>query len=107
MNAVNHFSSTEWCAKLRADPNYTAIDIPRRVADSDSEETFMTQTLRTDRTVRATLSLYKAPTHGESSTSDINVGEVCTLKSLGPGLRGQIGMCYGCFVAVLLDDIMS
>ena len=105
---LDHFISTEWCAQLLANSDYTVIDIPKRAAASNNEETLMTQTLSTDRTIRASLSLYKSPADDDlSSACDTDVGEVYTLNSLGSGLNGNIDICHGGFVAILLDDVMA
>ena len=59
------------------------------------------ETLWTDRTIRAFLSYYKPPPAG----SRIG-GEVRWLLSLGSGLDGLEGVCHGGILMLIFDDII-
>ena len=102
-----HFRSTPWCVRLLADPAYIAIDSLAEDCDFYNGETFLRETLNSERGIRANLSLYKSPSASAPSNSKGSTGEIVTLYSLGSGLDGHFHTCHGGVVAVLLDDVAA
>ncbi|MCJ1304953.1 hypothetical protein MMC08_007766 [Hypocenomyce scalaris] len=105
---VLHFQSIPWCAKLLADPRFTAAPTGSRSPKRSTEDSFFAETLQTDKTVRACLSLYCIPSPPScDSAPSPRIQEVRTLISLGSGVNGYPRIAHGGFVATLLDEGMG
>lgn len=102
---LDYFRSTLWCTGILADPAYIAVDSIAEDPDSHIGETLLRETLNSERGIRASLSLYRAPSAPADTDRNVDTGEIITLYSLGSGLDGQLKTCHGGVLAVLLDDV--
>lgn len=103
---LHHFQSIPWCAKLLADLDFTIVPTRSRSAKADTEDSFFAETLQTNQTVRACLSLFGNPTPS-SNESGPKIQRVRTLISIGDGVNGYHNIAHGGFVATLLDQGMG
>ncbi|KAI4123494.1 MAG: hypothetical protein LQ347_006134 [Umbilicaria vellea] len=103
---LHHFQSIPWCAKVLADPDFTIILTRFRTAKEDTEDSLFAETLQTDKTIRACLSLY-SKSDPSGNESDLKIQRVRTLVSLGDGVNGYHDIAHGGFVATLLDQGMG
>jgi acyl-coenzyme A thioesterase PaaI-like protein len=98
---VSHLSSVPWAAALINDPNWTPVNTASRSPKASGEDSFFAETLSTDRTIRALLTL--RPIHEEDG--DIAYKEVKTIVDLGDGLNGYPQIIHGGCAATLLDEM--
>lgn len=103
---LHHFQSIPWCAKLLADPDFTISPTRSRSAKASTEDSFFAETLQTDKTIRACLSLFSNATPSSSGASP-QIQRVHTLISLGSGINGYPNIAHGGAVATLLDQVMA
>ncbi|OBT69811.1 hypothetical protein VE03_00968 [Pseudogymnoascus sp. 23342-1-I1] len=96
------FQSIPWCASVINDPNYVTFPTTSRVPKENTEDALFGDTINTDKTISACLSLYKKP-----ATSTALIEEATTLLSLEPGLNGYRHICHGGIVASILDEFMG
>ena len=102
------FQSIPWCAKLLADPDWTIAPAHSRSPKASSEDSFFAETLQTDKTVRACLSLFSSSNPSTSSNkSSPPFQRAYILLSLGNGVNGYPDVGHGGFVATLLDQGMG
>jgi thioesterase superfamily protein 4 len=94
-------SSLPWAAGLINDPKWTPTDTPSRSPKATGEDSFYAETLNTDRTIRALLTL--RPTKEEDD--DLAYREIRTIVDLGDGLNGYPQIVHGGFAATLLDEM--
>lgn len=103
---LHHFQSIPWCVKVLADPDFTIVPTRSRIAKEDTEDSFFADTLQTDKTIRACLSLY-SKSNPLGNESDLKIQRVRTLFGLGEGVNGYHNIAHGGFVATLLDQGMG
>lgn len=96
------FRSIPWCAAILDDSQRVIIPTSSRFPKENTEDAFFGETLKTDRTISACVSLYKAP-----SNPDAQIQEVTTLLSLGPGVNGYPHVAHGGMIATILDEVMG
>ena len=110
------FQSIPWCAKLLADPDFSIAPTRSRSPKASTEDSFFAETLQTDKTIRACLSLFskassktssEASSETSSKDSSPKIQQVHTLISLGTGINGYPNIAHGGFVATLLDQAMG
>jgi len=117
---LSDFASLPWAQALWQDSSYTPIvnRIRRRPGPTDSEATrraFLTSTLWTPTTIRASQCFYKGPLPSErwsgpprTPESQDGLGSCKMLFSLGEGLTGgQAGSAHGGLMATLLDEALG
>lgn len=97
-----YFEAIPWCAKVLNNPNFIAVPTPSRAFKTSTEDALFAETLKTDDTIRACLTLYKRPQGADKLTYEIR-----TLLHLGPGLNGIPNVCHGGIQATILDEVMS
>lgn len=97
-----YFQSIPWCVALLNDPQYVITPTYSREAKADTEDSLFAETLKTDQTFSACLSLYRKP-----ETLYTRVEEVKTLLAVGSGVNGYPHVCHGGVVATMLDEVMS
>jgi len=97
-----YFKSIPWCASLINDDSYTITPTWSREPKKSSEDLLFGETLHTDRTISACLSLYKKP-----APLDRQIEEVKTLLALNAGVNGYPNVCHGGVVATMLDEVMG
>jgi thioesterase superfamily protein 4 len=90
-----------WAATLINDPKWTRTRTASRQSKPSGEDTFFAETLATDRTIRACLTL--RPT--EEANDDLAYKEIVIIVDLGDGLNGFPQTCHGGMVATLLDEV--
>ncbi|KAF1842389.1 uncharacterized protein K460DRAFT_409806 [Cucurbitaria berberidis CBS 394.84] len=98
---VSQFSSSPWAAALINDPKWTLTSTASRLPKPSGEDSFIAETLATNRTVRALLTL--RPT--KEDDDDFPYKEVVTILDLGDGLDGHSRIAHGGFVATMLDEV--
>lgn len=93
------FQSVPWAWKLFDDPTLQPFITEARVLKSESTaDTFVSNTLATEDTIKAWQSFYKAP------DSVKKYGEVLCLLSLGSGINGHIDTSHGGFISLIHDE---
>ncbi len=97
-----YFRSIPWCSKLLDDPNFVIIPSLSRQPKESTEDSLFAETLKTDDTIGAMLSLCKRP-----SSEVARIDEVRSLLSLGYRVNGYPTVCHGGIVATLLDEVMG
>ena len=98
-----HFRAFPWCAKLLDDPRFVLRETSSRVPKDSLEDSFMAETLRTNRTIRNYLTLHTRP----DPSLDPAIRESFCLMELGDGVNGYPNICHGGFVATMLDEVMG
>ncbi|KAI8936912.1 hypothetical protein NX059_006144 [Plenodomus lindquistii] len=98
---ITRLSATPWAASLINDPKWTAAETPSRIAKPTGEDSFFAETLSTDRTMRACLTL--RPT--QAINDDWPYREIVTLVEIGEGLNGWPRIIHGGMAATLLDEV--
>jgi thioesterase superfamily protein 4 len=97
----DRLASIPWVSALLNDPKWTRTRTTSRVPKSSGEDSFFAETLATDRTIRACLTL--RPT--EMAEGDLPYREIITIVDLGDGLNGYPQICHGGMIATLLDEV--
>ena len=108
--AIARLSRTPWCHTLIASPQWTPTNTASRVPKASSEDSFFAETLGTDRTVRACLTLRptdECPVCQRDADTAMVYEEVRTILELGDGLNGFPKIAHGGFVATMLDEVMG
>jgi thioesterase superfamily protein 4 len=98
---MNRLISTPWAAALINDPNWTRTTTGSRLPKASGEDSFFAETLATDRTMRACMTL--KPT--EETEGDMPYKEIVTIVDLGNGVDGYPQTCHGGMVATLMDEV--
>jgi hypothetical protein len=109
-SAITRFSRTPWCHALISSPHWTPTSTDSRLPKASSEDSFFAETLATDRTIRACLTLRPTAEYkGDDGEPDkwIVYDEVRTILELGDGLNGHPKIAHGGFVATMLDEVMG
>lgn len=90
-----------WVADLVNDPKWTPARTGSRLPKPSSEDSFFAETLATDRTVRACLTLRAT----ELADDDLPCKEILTIVEIGDGLNGYPNLVHGGMLATLLDEV--
>jgi thioesterase superfamily protein 4 len=98
---MNRLMSTPWAAALINDPKWTRTTTGSRVPKVSGEDSFFAETLATDRTMRACLTLRPV----EEADGDMPYKEIVTIVDLGNGVDGYPQTCHGGMVATLMDEV--
>jgi|TARA_R110002003_G_scaffold44_16_gene3407 hypothetical protein len=98
---VDQIASVRWAADLIKDPKWTRTRTASRLPKESGEDSFFAETLATDRTIRACLTL--RPT--EEIDDELAYQEIVTIVQVGDGLNGYPQICHGGFVATMLDEV--
>lgn len=101
-NDLTFFRSIPWCASILDDSQRAIIPTNSRFPKDSTEDSFFGDTLNSDRTVSACVSLYKTPL-----SPNAQIEEVITLLSLGAGVNGYPHVCHGGMIATILDEVMG
>lgn len=99
--SVAHLNAIPWVASLIHDPKWTLVETISRVLLSSGENSFYSETLATDRTMRSCLTLLPAVEAG----GKLAYMEVLWIVELGDGLNGYPGTLHGGMAATLLDEV--
>src|SRR5215469_10640366 len=99
---LQHFRSISWCADLLDDPAFIITQTISRQDKSSTEDALFAETLKTEDTISACLSMYKRPTTGVA-----RIDEVRTLLTLGYRLNGYPHVCHGGIVSTIMDEVMG
>lgn len=98
---VSRLSNVAWAAALIDDPEWTSTNTSSRQPKASGEDSFFAETLATDRTMRACLSLRPR----QAKDDHLAYWEVKTIVEIGDGLNGYPQIAHGGFVATLLDEV--
>jgi hypothetical protein len=99
--AIEKLALVPWAADLINDPKWTRTRTASRLPKESGEDSFFAETLATDRTIRACLTL--RPT--TEVNDDFAYHEIVTIIQVGDGLNGYPQICHGGFVATMLDEV--
>ncbi|KAF2266539.1 hypothetical protein CC78DRAFT_531645 [Lojkania enalia] len=97
-----YFQSIPWCSYLLNDPEYVITPTSSREPKENTEDALFGETLKTDQTISACLSLYKRP----KALGEL-IEEVKTLFTVGSGVNGYPHVCHGGIVATMIDEVMG
>lgn len=106
----SYFRSIPWCRKLLDDPDFQTTTTFSRQYKESTEDSLLAETLKTDNTVRAVLSLCRHPRDISPEGAEkkaLRIDEVRTIVSLGSGMNGHSHILHGGIVATLLDEVMG
>jgi acyl-coenzyme A thioesterase PaaI-like protein len=109
----SYFRSIPWCRKLLDNPGFRITTTHSRQFKESTEDSLLAETLKTDNTVRAVLSLASHPRDlsreggGNGGGEGLRIDEIRTLVSLGGGMNGHSHILHGGIVATLLDEVMG
>lgn len=92
-----------WAASLLSDPTLRITRTSSRREKPSGEDSFIGTTLRTDKTIRKWLSLFRQDLSNPSAPPT----ECLVLFEFGNGVHGYPQICHGGFVATLLDEILG
>ena len=96
---MQYFRDIPWCVKLIDNPAFQAMPTFSREPKISTEDSLIAQTLKTQCTINAWLSLFK-----RSPGQVVAIEEVRVLASLKPGLNGYPHICHGGVIAMLMDE---
>jgi thioesterase superfamily protein 4 len=109
-SAIVRLSRTPWCHALISSPHWTPTSTDSRLPKASSEDSFFAETLATDRTIRACLTLRPTAEYKDDDGEPdkwIVYDEVRTILEIGDGLNGHPKIAHGGFVATMLDEVMG
>ena len=95
------FQKIPWCKDILHDPRYVTRAYLRE-PKGNTEDTLFHQTLNTEDTIKAWLSMYRKPAQDAS-----RVDEVRSILHLVSSLCGHPRVCHGGVVATIMDEIMG
>ncbi|KAF1947647.1 hypothetical protein EJ02DRAFT_417161 [Clathrospora elynae] len=99
--AITRLSSAPWAAALINDAKWIPTNMSSRLSKPTGEDSFFAETLSTDRTIRAILTLRPS----KEDDDDLAYKEIMTIVDLGAGLNGYPQIAHGGLVATLLDEV--
>ncbi|KNG49670.1 thioesterase superfamily protein [Stemphylium lycopersici] len=102
-------TSKPWIAALLADPTWTHMPTKSRSPKPTGEDSFVAETLMTERTVRAVITFRPSKQEEEEEDVHSNGGmasykEIKSVVDLGTGLNGYPQIVHGGVAATLLDE---
>jgi thioesterase superfamily protein 4 len=100
-SALNRLKSIPWAAALINDPKWTPATTASRFPKPSGEDSFFAETLATERTIRALLTLRPV----KEEEGDQAYTEIVEMIDLGDGLNGFPQIALGGFVATMLDEV--
>lgn len=109
---IAYFQKIPWCRTLIENPLYHPSPTNSRLPKGSTEDSFLAETLQTDRTIRKCFTLHSTPIDEDkllnpTTTTIPPIREVLTFFELGNGVNGFPNICHGGFVATLLDEVMG
>jgi acyl-coenzyme A thioesterase PaaI-like protein len=99
---LQHFESIPWCAALLQDPAFEIAPTTSRQPKESTEDAFFAETLNTQNTISACLTMRRLPVGNPP-----RINEIRTFLQLGPLLNGWPNVCHGGAVCTILDEIMG
>ncbi|USP73827.1 hypothetical protein yc1106_01101 [Curvularia clavata] len=97
---TSRISSIPWAAALINDPDWTRVSVFSREPKDSNEDSFVADTLKTDRTIRSYLTFRPV----KEEEGGIPLPEIRTIVDLGTGVNGHPDTAHGGFSAILLDE---
>lgn len=98
---TDRIESIPWAAALLTDPKWTRTRTASREIKASGEDSLFAETIATDRTLRAILTL--RPT--EEADDKLAYHEILTMVDIGTGLNGFPDVLHGGIAATLLDEV--
>lgn len=80
-----YFQSTLWCAELLGDPEWEPIETDKRALKVSSADTFFSETLATERTIRTSVAIAK-----KRSDQAAVVDQIKAIYAIGDGVNGYV-----------------
>jgi len=99
---LRHFKTISWCAKILDDPDFVYARTTSRHIKPTTEDAFFAETLKTEHTIPACISLYRRP-----CAPLARIEEVRTLLQLGYRLNGYPHIAHGGVQSFIVDEIMA
>jgi acyl-coenzyme A thioesterase PaaI-like protein len=96
------FLRIPWTASLLSAPNLITRVPDSRSLKPTNEDSFFATTLKTEKTLRSCITVYRRPV-----PSDPYIPSISTFITLGSALDGHPGILHGGLVASLLDEGMG
>lgn len=93
-------SATPWAAALINDPDWTRVNVLSLEPKASGEDTFITETLKSDRAIRCYLAFRPV----KEVEGEIPVPEIRIIVEIGTGLNGHPATSHGGFSAAMLDE---
>lgn len=90
-----------WAASLLADKSFVLAPTSSRQSKDSGEDSFMAETLNTDRTVRSWVTQHSLPAPDEKPA----IREIRSFLDVGDGLNGYPATMHGGMIATLLDEV--
>jgi acyl-coenzyme A thioesterase THEM4 len=82
---ISHFKATPWCAQLIEEPEFECVKTFARTPKSTTEDSFIAETLTSERTIRACLTMQKKP-----ETKNEPITAIRVLYDIGDGVNGYV-----------------
>jgi thioesterase superfamily protein 4 len=93
-------ASIPWAAALINDPDWIGVDSFSRQPKASGEDSFLAETLKTDRTIRNYLAFRPV----KEAEGEIPLPEIRIIVDIGTGVNGHPEIAHGGFSALLLDE---
>jgi acyl-coenzyme A thioesterase PaaI-like protein len=97
-----HFKSISWCSQILHDADFIITPTFSRQPKPDTEDSLIAETLKSDSTIQACITIYRKPAPGVSW-----INEVRTMVTLGTGMNGGAFALHGGIIATLMDDAIG
>ncbi|KAF2426267.1 hypothetical protein EJ08DRAFT_700023 [Tothia fuscella] len=99
---LTHFRSIPWCNALISDHAYFLTPSRSRYVKPSGEDVLLGNTIKTDDTIKAWLTLCKKPT-----SSGLLPAELRTLLTFGRALDGYPQILHGGIQGTVMDEVMG
>ena len=99
---LRYFQAIQWTRDLLADENYIPIPTSSRKSKESTEDSMFAETLHTENTVQAWLTLKK-----RSTKDDALITELRFFLSLGHAMNGYPHRVHGGMISLIMDEAMG
>lgn len=96
------FRRIPWTARLLNDPDVIARVPNSRLPKRDTEDSLYAEILKTDRTIRNCIVVYR-----KSANAEDEISEATTLYEVGDGMNGHPEIIHGGITATMIDESMG
>ncbi|KAK0658237.1 Acyl-coenzyme A thioesterase THEM4 [Lasiodiplodia hormozganensis] len=98
---VGRLEDIPWAAALLADENFVFAPTTTRIPKDSGEDSFMAETLNTERTVRSWVTQHTLP----QDNTRFPITEARAFIDVGDGLNGYPATMHGGMIAALMDEL--
>ncbi|KAM3417921.1 hypothetical protein BST61_g6137 [Cercospora zeina] len=96
------FRRIPWTARFLDDPDVIALVPNSRLPKRDTEDSLYAEVLKSDRTIRNCIVVYRKPAREEDE-----IEEATTLYEVGNGMNGHPEIMHGGITSTLIDESMG